>query len=250
MGSCKSNLPLTAFQGDSRGRFVKNRNQSELKKRALKIFKLLKAEFGSPACPLQFKSTEQLAVAVILSAQCTDERVNLVTPALFARFPDMAAFASADVAEVEKLIYSTGFYRNKAKNIVALARILVEQYNGKIPRDFAVLYSLPGIGRKTANVIMAEAFGEAPGITVDTHVKRITRLLGFTRSDNAEVIERELMRIFPKETWRDLPLLLIFHGRKTCIARRPKCQECILKKLCPSALPETVPGGRTHSAKL
>ncbi|GAB4431938.1 MAG: endonuclease III [Turneriella sp.] len=216
---------------------MKSSKHPELTARALKIFRLLKKEFGRPACPLHFKTTEQLAVAVILSAQCTDERVNQVTPALFARFPDMEAFAQADVAEVEKLIYSTGFYRNKAKNIVALARVLVEKYNGKIPRDFELLYSLPGIGRKTANVIMAEAFGEAPGITVDTHVKRITRLLGFTKSDNAMIVERELMQIFPQDAWRDLPLLLIFHGRKTCIARRPKCNKCKLKGLCPSAKP-------------
>jgi endonuclease-3 len=216
---------------------MKSPKNSELAARARKIFRLLEAEFGRPACPLHFRTKEQLAVAVILSAQCTDERVNLVTPTLFARFPDMEALARADVREVEKLIYSTGFYRNKAKNIVALARILVENHHGKIPRDFALLQKLPGIGRKTANVIMAEAFGEAPGITVDTHVKRISRLLGFTRSDNAVIVERELMQIFPQKTWRDLPLLLIFHGRKTCVARRPKCAECKIKRLCPSAKP-------------
>ncbi len=220
---------------------MKYSSKPELKKRALSVFRILKAEFGRPACPLNFRTTEELAVAVILSAQCTDERVNLVTPALFERFPDMRAFAAADVAEVEKLIYSTGFYRNKAKNIVALAKTLVEKYHGRIPRDFAVLHSLPGIGRKTANVIMAEAFGEAPGITVDTHVKRISRLLGFTSSDNAVIVERELMQIFPEKTWRDLPLLLIFHGRRTCIARRPKCYECKIKKLCPSAAPSRSP---------
>lgn len=147
----------------------------------------------------------------------------------------MHALAKADLREVERLIYSTGFYRNKAKNLIALARILVERYDGKIPRDFTVLHSLPGIGRKTANVIMAEAFGEAPGITVDTHVKRLARLLGFTQSANAVIVERELMQIFPKSMWRDLPLLLIFHGRKTCIARRPRCSECRLRDICPSS---------------
>lgn len=174
-------------------------------------------------------------MAVILSAQCTDERVNQVTPTLFARFPDMHALAKANVREIERLIYSTGFYRNKAKNLVALARILVERFNGKIPRDFKTLHSLPGIGRKTANVIMAEAFGEAPGITVDTHVKRLAKLLGFTKSDNAAIVERELMQIFPQKVWRDLPLLLIFHGRRTCIARRPQCDKCCLHDICPSA---------------
>lgn len=204
-------------------------------RRASRVFRLLEAKFGRPACPLHYATTEQLAVAVILSAQCTDDRVNLVTPALFARFPDMHAFAAADTGDVEKLVYSTGFYRNKAKNIVALARILVEQHGGRIPNDFELLHSLPGIGRKTANVIMAEAFGVAPGITVDTHVKRLARLLGFTRSNNPAIVERDLMQIFPKKTWRDLPLLLIFHGRRTCIARRPQCAACTLSKLCPSA---------------
>lgn len=206
-----------------------------LRRRALRVYGILQKEFGRPACPLHFRTTEQLAVAVILSAQCTDERVNLVTPALFARFPDMHSLAGAEIPELERLIYSTGFYRNKARNIKALAQLLVEKYQGKIPRDFSVLHSLPGIGRKTANVIMAEAFGEAPGVTVDTHVKRIARLLGFTKSDNAIIVERELMAIFPHEHWRDLPLLLIFHGRKTCIARRPRCAECGLKKICPAA---------------
>lgn len=206
-----------------------------LRRRALAVFSRLEKEFGRPACPLNFASVEQLAVAVILSAQCTDARVNLVTPALFGHFPDMPAFAAAKVSDIEKLIYSTGFYRNKAKNIHELAKILVHDHGGKIPRDFKLLTTLPGIGRKTANVIMAEAFGEAPGVTVDTHVKRISRLLGFTQSDNAVIVERELMQLFPPRLWRDLPLLLIFHGRKTCIARRPQCAACTLRKLCPSA---------------
>lgn len=213
------------------------KNDAALKRRAASVFVKLRAIFGTPACPLHFRSTEQLAIAVILSAQCTDERVNQVTPALFARFGDMEAFAQADTTEVEKLIYSTGFFRNKAKNIVALAQTLVRNFGGRIPRDFEALTKLPGIGRKTANVIMAEAFGEAPGVTVDTHVKRISKLLGFTKSDNAVIVERDLTRIFPTKMWRDLPLLLIFHGRKTCIARRPKCAECALKKLCPAAKP-------------
>jgi len=206
-----------------------------LRRRARKIFAALEAEFGRPACPLHFRSTEQLAVAVILSAQCTDERVNLVTPALFARFPDMAALAKAPLAELEHLIYSTGFYRNKAKNIKALAEILVRDYSGRIPEDFDTLTRLPGIGRKTANVIMAEAFDKAPGITVDTHVKRIAKHLGFTQSDNAVIVERDLMQVFQPPEWRDLPLLLIFHGRRTCIARRPQCNACAIRRLCPAA---------------
>jgi endonuclease III len=211
------------------------RVDSQLKSRARKIFKILKNEFGDLACPLTFTTTEQLAVAVILSAQCTDERVNLVTPNLFQRFPDMAALAQAPLEDLENLVYSTGFFRNKAKNIKELAQILTTEHGGKIPADFATLTQLPGIGRKTANVIMAEAFHQAPGITVDTHVKRISRLLQFTQSDSAIIVERELMLLFPQALWRDLPLLLIFHGRKTCIARRPKCRECRIARLCPSA---------------
>lgn len=210
-------------------------NLADKKNRARKIYSALKKEFGTPKCPLTFATTEQLAVAVMLSAQCTDERVNMVTPALFARFGDMKAFQEADVTEIEKLIYSTGFYRNKAKNIRALAGILVAKYGGKIPEDFETLIKLPGIGRKTANVIMAEAFNRAPGITVDTHVKRIAHLLGFTKSTNPVVVERDLMAIFPPNLWRDLPLLVIFHGRKTCVARRPRCAECRIAKFCPGA---------------
>jgi endonuclease III len=209
--------------------------KAHTRKRATRIFDILTQEFGKPACPLLFASTEQLAVAVMLSAQCTDERVNIVTPALFSKYPDMPALANAPLSDIETLIYSTGFFRNKARNIQALAKILTEKHGGLIPGDFELLVSFPGIGRKTANVIMAEAFNEAPGITVDTHVKRIAALLEFTDSNNAVIVERELMQIFPRALWRDLPLLLIFHGRKTCIARRPKCNQCGIAKLCPSA---------------
>lgn len=174
-------------------------------------------------------------MAVILSAQCTDARVNKVTPALFARFPDMVRLAESSISELEKLIFSTGFYHNKAKNIQKLAQILVQDYNAKIPKDFNILVTLPGIGRKTANVIMSEGFGEAPGITVDTHVKRVAFRLGFTQSENPTVVERDLMVLYPKSAWRTLPLYLIFHGRETCHARKPQCTVCIIKELCPSA---------------
>jgi len=209
-------------------------NATGLKKRAEKVFLLLTKEFGDPDCPLHFATIEQLAVAVILSAQCTDARVNLVTPALFAKFPDMESLAKAKITDIEKLIFSTGFYHNKAKNLSALAKILVKEYGGKIPKDFALLPTLPGIGRKTANVIMAEGFGEAPGVTVDTHVKRVSNRLGFTTSTNPVIVERHLMEIFQRKKWRTLPLLLILHGRKTCIARRPQCETCVLLKICPT----------------
>lgn len=205
------------------------------KARSLKITSLFQARYGTPECPLTFRTVEQLAVAVILSAQCTDARVNQITPALFERFPDMVRLAEASLPELEKLIFSTGFYHNKARNIQKLAQILVRDYNAKIPKDFDVLVTLPGIGRKTANVIMSEGFGEAPGVTVDTHVKRVAFRLGFTRSENPTVVERDLMALYPKSVWRVLPLYLIFHGRETCHARKPQCGVCIIKELCPSA---------------
>lgn len=202
----------------------------------LELDKRLRQHFGKADPPLKFKTTEQLAVAVILSAQCTDERVNMVTPKLFEKYPDMFALAKAKVSDIEKIIYSTGFYKNKARNIHKLANILVEKYQGKIPKDFDTLIKLPGIGRKTANVIMAVAFHEAPGIVVDTHVARITRLLGMTDKKTPQQIEKDLMTFMPKELWRELPLYLIFLGRKFCIARRPKCNECILQDMCAYAI--------------
>lgn len=200
-----------------------------------KIFNKLKDYYGRPDVPLSHETTEQLAVAVILSAQCTDERVNRTTPVLFARYSDMHALAEAPVKEIEKLVYSTGFYKAKAANISKLARILVEEYNGKIPADFKTLVKLPGIGRKTANVIMNHAFDEAPGIVVDTHINRISQRLGFTQKDGPVHVEKDLMTIWPKDLWGEFPLLIIFHGRKFCDSRRPLCSDCFLNKDCPSA---------------
>ncbi|MCB1145564.1 MAG: endonuclease III [Leptospiraceae bacterium] len=198
-----------------------------------KIDRLLKEHFGPVKPPLDYSTNEQLAIAVILSAQCTDERVNLVTPALFAKYPDMVSLAKAKLQDIEKLIFSTGFYHNKAKNILALAKILTEQYAGKIPADFEVLTKLPGIGRKTANVIMNLAFDQAPGIVVDTHVRRISQRLGFTTATTPETVEKALMKVWPKEVWIDLSLYMIFLGRKWCMARKPNCEDCILTKICP-----------------
>lgn len=195
----------------------------------------LKEHFGPVEPPLHFKNLEQLAIAVILSAQCTDERVNMTTPALFKAYPDMQSLAKASQEDVEKLIYSTGFYRNKAKNIRKLAQILVQDYGGKLPHDFNTLVRLPGIGRKTANVITTVGFGEVHGIVVDTHVARISRLLGMTEKTSPVQIEKDLMSFMPKHLWKELPLYLIFLGRKYCIARRPICSECFLSDLCRSA---------------
>lgn len=197
-----------------------------------KVYKRLNVRYGIPEPPLKYKNTEQLAIAVILSAQCTDERVNQVTPVLFQKYPEIKDLAGAPVGEIEKIIFSTGFYHNKARNISALAGILVNKYNGKIPSDFEILIQLPGIGRKTANVIMAVAFNQTPGIVVDTHVRRITGLLGMTDEKTPEKIEKDLMTFLPEDLWLHFSLYLIFLGRDICIARRPRCNDCFLKNIC------------------
>lgn len=174
----------------------------------------------------------QLLVAVILSAQCTDARVNMVTPALFTRFPDARALADAPREELESLIKSTGFFRSKAKHIQECCRMLVEKYNGELPRTIEEFTQLPGVGRKTANVVLGEVF-RIPGITVDTHVGRLSRRLGLTTHKDPEKVERDLMAIIPKESWIDFSHQLILHGREVCAARRPQCDACALRQWCP-----------------
>jgi endonuclease-3 len=203
--------------------------------RAAEVYDLLAGEYPDAHCELDFESPFQLAVATILSAQTTDERVNSVTPGLFARYPDAEALASADQQDVEEIIRSTGFFRNKAKNIIGFARGLMAEHGGDVPADMAHLAALPGVGRKTANVILGNAFDRAEGVVVDTHVKRLSTLLRFTREDTPEKIERDLMELFPRERWTMLAHLLIWHGRRVCIARRPKCEECAVSHLCPSS---------------
>jgi endonuclease III len=199
------------------------------------IIRLLHAEYPDAACELDFRNPLELLVATILSAQCTDVRVNQVTPALFARFPDAAALAGADSAELEELIRSTGFFRNKAKNIQTAARRMVEVYGGEVPQAMDDLLSLAGVARKTANVVQGNAFGIANGIAVDTHVKRLSGRLGLSTESTPEKIERDLMALAPRETWIDLSHLLIFHGRRVCDARKPNCAGCTIRRLCPSA---------------
>jgi endonuclease III len=184
-------------------------------------------------CALDHRNSFELVVATVLSAQCTDERVNKVTPALFARFADPAAMASADLAEVEALIYTTGFFRAKAKNLVALSHALVEQHGGVVPADLEALTRLPGVGRKTANVVLGVAFEIASGVVVDTHVKRLAFRLGLTTQTEPEAIERELNALVPRKHWIDLSHRLITHGRKICGALRPQCNDCPLRDLCP-----------------
>ncbi|MBX7105337.1 MAG: endonuclease III [Gemmataceae bacterium] len=203
-----------------------------LRRRAAVVFRRLAKLYPDAHCALNHDSPFQLLVATVLSAQCTDARVNLVTPALFARFPDPAAFATADLAEIENLIRSTGFFRNKAKNIQALSRALVEKHGGQVPGTLEELVRLPGVGRKTANVVLGDGFG-IPGITVDTHVGRLSRRLGFTKQTDPVKAEHELMKVWKQADWTLYSHRLIFHGRQVCASRKPDCDHCTLADVCP-----------------
>lgn len=211
------------------------RKWASKKQRALEILVRLKRLYPNASCTLNYATPVQLLVATILSAQCTDERVNLVTPALFGQFPDAAALATAELVEIENLIRSTGFYRNKAKNIQAACRILVTEYGGKVPPSMEQLLRLPGVARKTANVVLAHAFGINAGVTVDTHVKRLSYRLGLTKNTDPIHIERDLIRLLPSDDWENFSIRIIYHGRAICKARNPACSECLLSDLCPSA---------------
>jgi endonuclease-3 len=203
--------------------------------RAERIYDLLADEYPDAHCELDFRNAFQLAVATILSAQTTDERVNMVTPALFARYPDARALAAARQEDVEEIIRSTGFFRNKAKSIIGFARGVVAEHDGEVPRSMVALSALPGVGRKTANVILGNAFELSEGVVVDTHVTRLSKLLRFTQEEMPEKIERDLMGLFPPDRWTMLSHLLIWHGRRVCIARRPRCEACAVSHLCPSS---------------
>jgi endonuclease-3 len=201
----------------------------------LEVLARLKAEYPEAHCALDHESPYQLIVATILSAQCTDARVNLVTPALFRRYPSVHELAAADPAELETMIRSTGFFRNKTKSLIGMARAVVADHGGVLPRTMDELKALPGVGRKTANVVLGNAFGLNEGITVDTHVTRLSRLLGLTKHTDAEKIERDLMKQIPRDDWTLVSHLLIEHGRQVCIARRPQHERCVLRDICPSA---------------
>ena len=203
--------------------------------RAGEVYDLLAAEYPKAHCELSFKDPFQLAVATILSAQTTDERVNMVTPGLFRRYPDAEALAGASQQDVEEIIRSTGFFRNKARNIIGFARGLMGEHHGEVPASMADLSALPGVGRKTANVILGNAFGVDEGVVVDTHVKRLTTLLRFTREKTPEKIECDLMELFARDRWTMLSHLLIWHGRRVCDARKPRCGGCAVSHLCPSS---------------
>ncbi len=204
--------------------------------RARTVVDLLRRHYPDAKCSLDFGSVHQLMVATILSAQCTDERVNQVTPALFAKYPDIQAFADADIKELEKSVYTTGFYSNKAKSIKLSAQQLLERHDGEIPQTLAELVKLAGVGRKTGSVILGVGFGLAEGIVVDTHVGRISRLLKFSSQKDAVKVERDLVKIIPETDWIAYSHLMIDHGRAVCVARRPNCAECFLGRMCPSAI--------------
>ena len=204
------------------------------KDRAKALCELLPRIYPDAHCELVFSNPLELLVATIVSAQCTDKRVNIVTAALFPRCPDVHAFAEIPLPELESLIHSTGFYRNKAKNIRAMAARLLSEHNGEVPQTLEALAALPGVGRKTANVVLGNAFGKNEGVVVDTHVGRLSLRLGLTRHTDPVKVEKDLAALFPRERWTDLSHWLIFHGRRRCMARNPDCAHCELLALCPA----------------
>ncbi len=213
--------------------------KEQLKDRTQKIISALKKTYPEAECALNHSNPFELLVATIMSAQCTDERVNTVTATLFRKYRSVADFAAADPAELEKDISSVNFFRNKAKSIQTTAKLLLEKHNGELPKTLEELTQLAGVGRKTANVVLGTAFGIPTGVVVDTHVGRLTQLLGLTKNKDAVKIEQNLMELVPKKEWIDFSHRLIWHGRRVCKARKPNCGECSLEPLCPSSLLKT-----------
>ena len=213
------------------------------RQRAPLILERLGQHYPHATCSLDWRTPWELLVATMLSAQCTDERVNKVTPALFERFGDAAAAAAVTAAEVEPYVRSTGFFRNKAKNIVASSRLVVERHGGAVPASMSELLELPGVARKTANVVLAHAFGINAGVTVDTHVRRLSNRLGLSKQSEPRRIEPELMKLLPQPEWENFSIRIIFHGRAVCTARKPACTGCPLADLCPSH-PDQGPAAR------
>jgi len=211
------------------------RSATPLPERAREIYVRLVEHYPDAHCALDFKSPFQLLVATILSAQCTDKRVNMVTPALFRRYRTPAALAAAKPEELEEIIKSTGFFRNKTKSLLGMSNAVAERHGGKIPDTMDELVKLPGVGRKTANVVLGNAYDKNEGVVVDTHVGRVSKRLGLTRQTDPVKVEQDLMKLFPSDRWTMLSHLLIEHGRRICEARRPKCESCFLSDICPSS---------------
>lgn len=214
---------------------METKTESEKKETVLKIIELLEKEYPGVNTALNYSNPLEILVATILSAQCTDKQVNIVTKSLFKKYLTAEDYANADISELEQDIRSTGFYRNKAKNIKNTARLLVEKYGSKVPNTMQELIELPGVARKTANIVLSNAYGIIAGIAVDTHVRRLSQRLELTQNTNPDKIEADLMQIVPKSQWKQITNLLIFHGRNVCPARKPKCGICTLNNLCPSA---------------
>ena len=206
------------------------------RRRIRPVIRLLRRHYPQVRTSLEFADPLQILVATILAAQCTDERVNTITPGLFRKYPDAAALARADPAELEAIIRPTGFFRNKAKAIIGAARKIVEDYGGAVPDAMAGLLTLPGVARKTANIVLSAGYGKAEGIAVDTHAGRLSRRLGLSREEDPVKVERDLMALVPRQDWLDFNFLLGEHGRAVCQARKPNCPGCFLKGLCPSAV--------------
>jgi len=214
---------------------VGRESPEELRERVKKIIKLLREHYPHSRTALHYETPFQLLVATILAAQCTDEKVNQITPLLFKKYPTIADLARAPQAEVEAIIRPTGFFRNKARNIIAAARSIMEEFGGEVPGRMAELIKLPGVARKTANIVLSSAFRRAEGIAVDTHVRRLANRLGLSSAKDPNKIEQDLMAIVPREDWLDFNYLLVDHGRAVCQARHPLCNECFLRSLCPAA---------------
>ena len=212
-----------------------NETKLEKKERANQIIDLLTEEYPEAKTALKYKNPLEMLVATLLSAQTTDKQVNQVTKKLFKKYKSAEDYAKADLKELQEDVRSTGFYRNKAKNLKNMGRMLIEKYNSKVPHTMEELIELPGVARKTANIVLSNAFGIIAGVAVDTHVRRLAQRLGLTEKKNQDKIEEDLMEIVPKSQWKNITDLLIFHGRRICNARKPKCDECVLNKICPSA---------------
>jgi endonuclease III len=205
------------------------------RQRALEVLQRLNLLYAGSPCPLEFQTPVQLLLAVIMAAQCTDERVNQVTAVLYSKYPDAAAIAHADLAELETILQSLSFFRNKAKNIQATSQVLVEKYGGEVPQDIAQLVKLPGVARKTATMVLHFAYGIDAGITVDTHVKRLSERLGFSQQKDLDKIEKDLIQLLPESEWGNCFVSLTYHGRSACNAKKPACHICTVADLCPSA---------------
>lgn len=208
---------------------------NDVKKRALKTIRLLEKEHSDAEIALAFKNPRELLISTVLSAQCTDKRVNIVTKTLFKKYETLEDYAKADIKELEQDIRSTGFYHNKARHIKKCCQMLIEKFGSQVPRTMEELLELPGVARKTANIVLSNVFGIVEGIAVDTHVRRLSERLGLTQNKNQDKIEQDLMKIVPKEMWMRFSDLLVFHGRRICMAKKQKCGECVLNKICPSA---------------